>query len=352
MKKATLFLFVILIAGGFLRAQNCTTPISPALFQQAFNQVAIQPSNQKKLEKALPFAGSNCFSSAQVKNMAQLFSEDKSRIEFCKAAYVNTVDKENFFDVYDAFTSFSWALRLYDHVNKTTVTVPADPVKPSVQAPVFPNWAYPSFAGYNGKKGCAGPVVSEEKFNDLALNVFVQPTDEAKQLAIQNAVDQHCLALAHLMKLTSLIQSESLRLRSMTNSFARIYDQENYPSGVVVFTSTASQNEWTSFAKNYLTPPCFVTDKEFQSVLKDIQNQRFPQDKMNMISLLSKDRCFNVAQVKTISQEFSFGDDKLKVFRMMYAKCPDQNNYYKLVDELTFSSEKENLSNFIKNGGK
>lgn len=323
------------------------------MFQSGFNQIAIQQSNQQKLNKALPFASSNCFTSAQVKNLAMLFTEDSYRLDFCKTAYAHTTDPANFFDVYDAFGTFSWAFRLYDYVNKKTVAV-VTPVS-IVQTPVFPNYAYPGFSPYKGKTGCTGPVVSEESFKTIAQNVFIQPTDESKYVAIQTAADQHCLAFAHIMKLTSLMQSESLKLRVLMNTFARVYDQENYQSGIVLFSTTASQNEWINYAKAYLTPPppvCLVTDPDFNGILKDIQAKHFADDKMGIVKLLAKDRCFSVAQIRTISKEFPFGTEKLSTFKSLYAKCTDKNNYYKLVDELTFSSEKDDLRNFIKNDGK
>jgi hypothetical protein len=37
---------------------------------------------------------------------------------------------------------------------------------------------------------------------------------------------------------------------------------------------------------------------------------------------------------------------------MLYGKCNEKNNYYKLMDDLIYPSDKEDLKKFIDNGGK
>lgn len=363
MKKFTFALLLLFIFASRSTAQNCASPASNTIFQAGFNQIAIQQTNQKKLEKAEIFVNSNCLLASQVKNIAQLFTEDSYRLEFCEAAYPHTFDQVNFYDVYDAFSAYSFAFRLNDFIHGQTVVAPTTTTTPTVivtqpSEPVFPNVAYPSSANYTGKKGCTGPVLNDISFKAVAQNVFVQPTDESKQLAIQNASAQNCLDFSQVMKLVSLLKSEDFRLQMLEYTFPRVYDQEHYQSGIVLFTNTQMQTSWTTYAANFLTPPppppvvCSVSTADFNSCLQSVKSKNFPDDKMKAVDVLATTRCFNVEQIRTLSREFSFGDDKLKVFKELYAKCPDQNNYYKLVDELTFSTEKDNLSNFIKNGGK
>jgi len=365
MKKFTFALLFLFIFANSITAQNCQNPLNNTAFQNGFNQIAIQQTNQKKLDKATEFVNSNCLLAAQVKNIAQLFTEDSYRLAFCEAAYAHTFDQVNFYDVYDAFSAFSFAFRLNDYIHSvtpavvtTTTTTTPTVIATQSSVPTYPNVAYPSSANYTGKKGCAGPVLNDASFKAVAQNVFIQPTDESKQLAIQNASAQNCLDFAQVMKLVSLLKSEDFRLQLLEYTFSRVYDQEHYQSGIVLFTNTQLQNSWTVYAANFLAPPppppvvCVVTTADFNSIMQSIRAKSFPADKLSLIDVLSKDRCFNVEQIKTIGKEFTFGSDKLEVFKKLYAKCPDQNNYYKLVDELTFSSEKDELNNFIKNGGK
>lgn len=57
-----------------------------------------------KLTIAKEAVGKNCFTSAQVKEIMELFSFENSKLELAKFAYRSTFDKENYFIVNDAFT--------------------------------------------------------------------------------------------------------------------------------------------------------------------------------------------------------------------------------------------------------
>ena len=52
MKKIVSALLFVVVA-QFSIAQNCSNPISQAVFQSGFNQVAVLPSNDAKLVKAM-----------------------------------------------------------------------------------------------------------------------------------------------------------------------------------------------------------------------------------------------------------------------------------------------------------
>jgi Domain of unknown function (DUF4476) len=221
--------------------------------------------------------------------------------------------------------------------------------------PVFPNYAYPDTNQYNGVKGCRGPVMSESAFKIAARTAYSQPTDESKYVSIQSVVDQNCLTFAQLMKFSSLMQTNNFKLKAMMYGFPKVYDQDHYPSGTVLFTNTGTQTEWTNFAKQSLTPPlpsCTVTESDLNSIIQSVHNQKYTDDKFKTLQTASKNRCYSVAQIKKLAGEFTFGSEKLKVFKLLYEKCSDKENYYKLVDELNFDSEKEELRQFIDNGGK
>lgn len=349
----TLLLLVFaLTRTGF--AQNCTTPVSASVFQNGFNAIAVTQGDQNKLIRANRFVGDKCLSSAQVKTIAMLFTADSMRLDFCKTAYPRTTDPANFYDVYDAFGSFSNALRLYHFVEHYTVPVSTPTATPVPQVS-FPNYAYPDTVRYTGNKGCAGPAMADAAFLTAAQNVFAQPTDEAKYVAVQDMSARNCFTFAQAMKLASLFRSDDYKMRVLTTTFPVVYDQDHYTSGIVLFSTTQLQTNWTNYAVAYLTPPppaCLVSDADFKLLLKDVQEKRFASEKMSLIELLSKDRCFSVAQIRTLGMEFSFGEERMKVYKMLYKKCTNQKDYYKVVDDLQFDSEKAEMRRFINAGGK
>lgn len=345
----SLLLFLALSSQSF--AQNCQNPISPAVFQTGFNSVALQQGDPAKLIRATRFTSDKCMSASQVKMIALLFATDSARLDYCKSAYAHTVDPANYYDVYDAFRAFSAALRLYNYVEHYT-----GPTAPAPAAQVsFPNYAYPDTLRYVGKKGCAGPAMNATAFQQAAQNVFAQPTDESKLVAVQDIAARNCLTFAQAMKLAALLQADNFRLRVLTTTFPSVYDQEHYPSGVVLFSTTQLQNEWTTYARSYLAPPpviCKATDEEFKQVLTDVQAKNFAAEQMSILELVAKDRCFSVAQIRTLATQFPFGRERIKVYKLFYAKCHNQKDYYQVVDDLTFPDEKAEMRRYIAAGGK
>lgn len=354
-----LILFVFLIIGFEAFAQDCPNPIDKNSFQEGFNQVAIQGTNVKKLDVALLFIKDKCLLSAQVKTMAQLFSEDQPRLTFCTAAFKHTSDPANFYDVMDAFTNMSYAFRLYEIIKtpvktETPAVAPASPPAPVEQVLTFPRYNYPASIRYAGIKGCNGPVASEDLFKKTVNNAFYQPTEEAKEVVIVSAVETACFDFAQAMKLVSTFKSEETKLKVLTKIFPKIYDQESYKLGVQLFLNAKLQDEWMKYAAFYLTPPppiCEESDTDFQKILKNVQSKFFDHERIALIEDLAIDHCFKVSQIKKMFTEISQAARKPDLLKKLYDKCPDKKNYYLLSDDLIFQGDKEELKNFIRSKG-
>jgi hypothetical protein len=186
--------------------------------------------------------------------------------------------------------------------------------------------------------------------------VASQPTDEAKFIAIQLSAEEACFSMAQMMKLTSLVVAEKIRFNTLTETFPKIYDQDHYMSARGLFNSTDLQNQWISSAQFALAPPiptvCAVEETDMKAVLKSVQAKNFPDEKLKLLSVIKKDKCFNVAQINTLSKEFPFDKDKLEAMKMLYEGCPDKPNYFKLIEELSFAYLRDELTEFIKSEGK
>jgi hypothetical protein len=346
-------------------------PVSEAVFQQNFNQIAVLRGDEGKQPRVEQFVTANCVNSQQLKTMAQLFTSDSVRLIVCQKAYPRVTDTANFYAVYDAFATFSYALRLYDFVQHyKPAAVPAQstprPAGPPVSTSTtttttvvtrpaglsFPLWVYPDTLRTTAAKGCAGPVISEQQFQPLANNAFAQPTEESKIVAIENAFAANCMSMAQQMKMASILQSDDNRMRVMKAGFARVYDQEHYSSATTMFSVAAKKDEWNSYCAAYLTPSCAVSEQDFAPLLAQIKAKTLDDDQVKLVEMMSVNRCFNTAQIKAIADEMSFDDGKMKVFKMCYARCPDKQNYYQLTDKLTFTSNKDELRRFIMAGGR
>ncbi|MCB9225083.1 MAG: DUF4476 domain-containing protein [Crocinitomicaceae bacterium] len=351
MKTLVTFLIILIVSAA--NAQNCLTPVSNQVFQQNYTQIATQPTEQKKLDKGIAFTSINCVSSNQVKLIALLFATEQSRLDFCKLSYHMVSDKENFYDVYDAFQQFSTAFKLHDYVLEQKGKYTAKPIpNPIANPPVvtqkllFPALNYPSHLGYQGPTGCGNPI-PEGEFMALAVNVNSYQKENEKLIAANVVAEENCISMAQAMKLATLFSDELTAIKFMKNAFEYIHDQANYPSATQCFKTEPVKQDWLSFCAEYLLPPCIVKEEQSKTMLKQIDDAAFKDKQIEIVKALNSNHCFSTAQVKRIMSEFSFPENKLDVAQILYPKCTDRENYYQLKGSFSFPQYESEFQDMI-----
>jgi Domain of unknown function (DUF4476) len=367
MKKLTTLFLLSLSLISF--AQNCKTVIPNAIFQTYFTQISQQTTDLKKLDRSYELMNIGCLLSAQVKKTAQLFSSEEFKLTFCKAAYANTYDRDSdeAFQVYDVFTSLSNALRLYDFVQQSKpgikiieqIAEPTVVTKPEDIVPIFGDYQYPSTLNYTGPKGCSGSVVNEEVFMSIARKACCLPYDDSRSEYILDNSKGMCLSMTQAMKLTSFIHTQALRLTTMKALFPQIYDQGNYQSTNQLFNTAELKSDWTQTIQLTLTPvaapkpvvDCTATDADLKNTIKSVNSKTFPNDKMDVLKLTAKNKCYSMAQIRVLCEVFMLEKDKLDVMKIFYARCTDKDHYDQLTDVFIAYYYQQELMSFIKNGG-
>jgi hypothetical protein len=361
-----------------LQAQNnCNRPMSDIEYNQRKNQVMAQSAENQKLNRALQIAQSSCFSSAQVKEISMIFAQDESRIRFAQAAYPNVVDKQNFYDVYDAFTKFSMAIRLYEALqqgNNTPATPnpntnPVNPTQPNDED--FPELSYPAAELYVGRTGCNN-FLSAREFSTQAASLRRMPNEQQRYQAALRFVRNGCLTTEQLMKMATLFSSENNRLELLKQGYRRIYDIGNYQLAVQLLTQPRLQNDFNNFLNQQedpitpvvvnpnpnpvvtpnptITPTCNVSDADMAGVVKAIKSESFDDKRVTLLrTIATSNRCFTVNQVRTLMRLFSFEKNRLESAKILYDfTIPEERrNYFSLGSELSFAASRTELNNFI-----
>lgn len=355
MKSLTIITLSLLLFIN-VNAQNCSVAVSNNTFQAKYVQISTQLTDQKKLDDAILFCRENCLNTNQVSLISSLFLQENYRLEFCKIAYANTVDKQNFYDVFDSFSTFSTVFKLYDFVsnqNNPTPTPSTEPVKPEPRPVLdFPAYNYPSIETYSGIAGCPSPL-SDNDFLILAADILMCNNDDEIMVKANIIAQNNCLSIAQAMKLVTLFQMELHGLQFLKINFNQLYDQQNYAAAKQCFTHIPYQNEWINFCLNFLTPPppvitCNVSSTEFKGMIKNIDNTNFSDKQLAIVKNLNTHHCFTTAQVKTIINQFSFPANKLDAAEILYEKCLDKEKYYTLKEEFAFPSYQEQFEQIIK----
>ncbi|MBS1920457.1 MAG: DUF4476 domain-containing protein [Bacteroidetes bacterium] len=92
-----------------------------------------------------------------------------------------------------------------------------------------------------------------------------------------------------------------------------------------------------------------MNDKDFDFVLQSINKEWYENNKVVSARQIINTNYFTSSQVKQMLQLFSYDNNKLDLAKLAYGKTVDQRNYQCVFDELSFSSSKAALSQYIQN---
>lgn len=332
--------------------KNCYTPISNYLFQQKYNSIVAQKSEAQKLASAKSIAKMNCLSSEQVKKIAALFENDFNRLEFAEIAYLNTTDKTNFYEVYDAFAYFSTVFRLHDYIKGQSGII--EPKDDNVLTTLtFPNYNYPKYVDYKGGKGC-NSVITNQQFIKWAQKMAEANSDNEKLPIGKNFVTYYCMSTAQVMKITSLLSVESNRLTLAKLAYKRVYDKGNYNYMTQLFKYEYNRKNLLVYINSAPyddnNADCKVTEKDIADIKTQINKQSFSNTKMTLAKQVIKaKKCFTTDQIIEILRLFNYDSLKMDLAKYAYDYVTDKENYYKTANLLRYEFDKQSLLEYYKN---
>ncbi len=352
MRNLLIFILSLFILSATAQtAKKCYTPISNYKFQQVYNSVVAKKSESQKLVNAKSVAKNNCLSSEQVKKIASLFENDYNRLAFAELAYLNTTDKSNFYEVYDAFAYFSNVFRLHDYVkgieqakNPTVDIVNSDPI--------FPKYRYPNHINYRGNKGCKS-IVSDDMFHKQIREMAKAGSENEKLTLGKNLVSYYCQTTTRIMKMASLLSVESNRLNFAKLGYNRVYDKGNYNYMTQLFKNEFNRRELLKYINS--TPfdnnetGCKVTDKQLFNIKNEINKQSFSNTKMTIAKQAVKsNKCFTTSQIIVLLKLFGYDSQKIDLAKYSYDYVTDKENYYKTANLLKYEFDRRSLLEYYK----
>jgi len=350
--KKTIILLLISVITLTLSAQekNCQQAISSQQFQLKLNQIKSKTNDQKRLQIAKQIVTRDCFSSAQVKEIASLFENDYIRFEFAKRAYRNTVDKDNFYDVYDAFIYYSVVFKLHDYVksvkkptSNTNVVIP--------EKIVFPNYKYPSYKNYHGTRKCEN-ILKNSLFIEKVREIKNIQNDQKRYIKATVFVKNNCLSTAQIMKTSSFIKNENYKLSFAKEAYNFVSDVDNFMEMKQVFNTPRLRMDFVNFLnKQGNINTCKVPSQEYNKMISTIKNENFNSAKLNTAKhLIQSKKCFSALQIKGIVNLFDYENSRLEIAILAYNFTENKSDYYSIVSQaFGFESSKQKLRDYIKN---
>ena len=86
---------------------------------------------------------------------------------------------------------------------------------------------------------------------------------------------------------------------------------------------------------------------DFASAVNTIKGQSFDETKLSTAKQIAGANCLSAGQITEICKQFSFEDNKLAFAKFAYDHCTDPQNYFKVNNVFTFSSNTDELNKYI-----
>ena len=134
---------------------------------------------------------------------------------------------------------------------------------------------------------------------------------------------------------------------NMTVSDNMTSNSSNNISVNETITTTTTTNETSSATGIGSTGGCINPIQNIDPVISAIENESFEEEKMIVAKQATSSKCLTVDQIKLIMNEFSFSESKLEFAKYAYKRCHNPDEYYQVNAAFDFSSEKEELNEYI-----
>ncbi|MEE4197257.1 MAG: DUF4476 domain-containing protein [Bacteroidales bacterium] len=371
MKKIVVFIVFTAVTTFAFSQTDCTRPLPTQQFKLKHQQIKGRTTDASKLQLAVQIVQTYCFSSEQVKEIALLFEEDKYRLQFAQSAYENTIDKDNFYEVYDAFIYYSAVFRLHDYLsNKTSGTTFSDDHLGESINTEFPDYHYPDFRNYQGTKNCS-PYISQRQFNYIVNQIRTTKDQDLKLDKAIRLIQNNCIPTDYLMKIGSLFSQEDDRYAFAKAGLSSVYDIDQYPEMRQIFSTPRNRSNFASFLAGQASftsssssssslsssssrgevssEKCFVSQSEMNSILNTLRNESFNSTRLNAAKhIIESKNCLSPEQIKDIVDLFDYENSRLEIAIVGYDFTKNKNDYYTIVSGgLGFDSSKKKLLNYI-----
>jgi len=91
-----------------------------------------------------------------------------------------------------------------------------------------------------------------------------------------------------------------------------------------------------------------MSDKAFEDFLRVLKKEPFDDHRKGIIEMATQNSLFTSEQCKKILSIYNFDDRKIEVIKMLYPKVVDKQNFFIVLETMTFGSNKDKVNEIIK----
>ena len=361
MNKAVTVVFLLILnlsVNQTMFGQNISWSTSD-VFTNTIVTIQTTSNQQTRYSNAFNYFTSTHATTKQLQDVCFYLNSDQEKYNLCVAAYPNIIDKDNFINIYNSFSSFSNAIRLYRDTQGRDEIL-------SIQYDYQLSQEQDRNAKFDLFMHQGDVLLSVNNF-DAAITAYLQaqaikPNDPTPGMRIEEARRwQNELNIIHNqqgqnnIKFDALIQQgDHLLAYNLFDEAIASYeeamilrpgDQTAY-ARVKEANRRKQENSYTETTQ-VIEVPCHTGESEFSHIMTTIESQSFSDDRMEMAENQVSKNCLSMEQLKQIVPLFSMDDDKLEMIKFMYDYAFFPEEMYQFRELLSFSSSKKELDEFL-----
>jgi len=373
--------FIISLALSFsmtknIQAQNISWSTSDG-FSNTIVTIQTTNNQQTRYTNALNYFSSTHATIKQLQDVCFYLNNDQEKYNLCVAAYPNIIDKDNFINIYNSFSSISNAIKLYrDTQGKDELLAVQYNYQLNVEQDLNTKFDLLMHQG--------DVLISANKF-DEAITAFLEaktlkPQDPTPSLKIEearkwkqelanlnNQQDQNSIKFDaqiqqgdHLLTYNLFDEAIASYEVAMTlnpgdqTAYARIKEanrrkQEFKDAEALEAEATKEEDVEIVETIEIIEETCITEESKLSHIMSTIESQSFSSDMKVMAKKQVSKNCLSIDQFKKIVSLFSMDDDKLEMIQFYYDYAEYPDKMYLFRDLLTFSSSKKEFDDFLIN---
>lgn len=356
MKQLLNFVFISLsmLIVPFEADASCDPFATNHAFSRHMHYITVQRSEHQRLLASSHFVRKYCVNTVQVKRMMNRLRSDRARYDLAITAIPNLTDGRNAHQLRYALRStstrrdfdyFLEQLRRQGRGRGVGIHAPG-------RSYSFPQWNYPTVSHYSGHRGC-NSYMAEHRFHSVADQLIRLRSDHARFHHLRTYASSYNFTVAQFMKLLSFIESEGFRYDLVSIYSESLYDQAQLHCLLDCFDNQLYRSR---FEREFLGRGpggnhghhTLVNEYEYDEMIRTLQMEAFDKDKLMLArQMVDGPKYLTSRQLAGMMHCMSFDQNKLSLAKYAYSRVADPQNYHLLNRELTFSSNKRELMDYV-----
>jgi tetratricopeptide (TPR) repeat protein len=295
----------------------------------------------------------------QLQDACFYLNNDIEKYNLCLIAYPNIIDKDNFINIYDSFSSFSNAIKLY---RETQAKDELLSVKYNYQLNVEKD----KNTKFDLLIQQGDIFLSSNKFED-AIKAYqeamvLKPENPKPNLKIEDAIKWQ----KELNKVSNEQTQNNIKYESLIQQGDHFLAYNLFDEAIGCYEKAMPLKAGDQTAYNRIKEAnrrkkefndlqkeeevkvvevieieCTTDNQKFSHILESVEAKTFSDDMKEMARNQISKNCLSMNQFKELLGLFSMDDDKLEMLKFMYDHSDNPQEMYLLREELTFSSSKK-----------